>query len=99
MVENHVATLNHRGLKQVFKGVTIKFTHAEALCGSELDTVLSRQLRGVFKSIFASDEIEDLPVEMPSAYVFNTEPRGCPGAHWVTVYITESGFTTYFDPN
>ena len=42
----------------------------------QLASVLLRQLRAVFKGVFASDEIGDVDVVAPSAYVFNTEPTG-----------------------
>ena len=39
------------------------------------------------------------PWKHPQLMFFNTEPRSHTGAHWVAVYIDESGFTTCFDPN
>ena len=41
----------------------------------------------MFKGVFASNEIDNLTVVASTAYVFNTELRGCPGDHWVAVYM------------
>ena len=98
MSDNRLVALFQK-LEHMFAGVVIESPHADGRYDSNLAAVLTRQLRDVFKDVFASDEIDNLPVEAPSTYIFKTDHRSGPGTHWVDVYTTETGTTTYFDSN
>lgn len=52
--------------------------------------------KGVFRGVFPLDGILP-PEKYPSAYVFNTDPRGQPGEHWIAIYLTFDQKGEYFD--
>ena len=65
--------------------------------GLQINNILKKNLGGVFKGVYALDQIVNLKPSAPAAYVFNTEPIRAPGEHWVAVYITSSRKAVYFD--
>ena len=65
--------------------------------GLQINNILKKNLGGVFKGVYALDQIANLKPSVPAAYVFNTDPIRAPGEHWVAVYITSSRKAVYFD--
>ena len=98
MSDNRLVSL-YQELEHVFAEAVIEFPHADGLYDSDFAAVLTHRSCFIFKGVFASSKIDNLPVEAPSACVFNTDLCTSPGTQWVTVYITESDTTTYFDSN
>jgi hypothetical protein len=50
----------------------------------------------IFLGVFARDELPAHP-PAPSCFVFNTEVRGKPGAHWLGLYINKHAYAELFD--
>ena len=53
----------------------------------QINNILKKKLRRVFKGVRTLDQIASLKPCVPAMYVFNTKPRAMPGEHWVAVYI------------
>ena len=65
--------------------------------GLQINNILKKKLGGVFKGVYAIDQIARLKPIVPAAYVINTKPITSPGEHWIAVYITVNGKAVYFD--
>ena len=93
MIRNHLAMLTQE-LGNVFKGVNVElkeFRHEKACFNARFEICIQRCFHKQRYWAFVS--------VCPATYIFNTDPKGGSYNHWVTVYIDEVGFTTYFDPN
>lgn len=50
-----------------------------------------------FIGTFPSDQDVSIPSWFPFSLVFNTDPSGMPGSHWVAVYVENNSVVEYFD--
>ena len=76
--------------------VIFEWPHAEKLFDIELEFILTRRMGSVFKGVYAKDELTNIPIERPASYIINSDPRCLPGQHWMAVYTSTQGFTTFF---
>jgi hypothetical protein len=49
-----------------------------------------------FIGIFARDKLPNNP-PFPSCFIFNTQPSGESGQHWLGLFINEKGYANFFD--
>ena len=68
------------------------------MIASAIDEVLrtAPETRHIFLGVFARNELPLHPA-YPSCLVFNTEPRGLSGEHWLGLFYDEMGRCDFFD--
>lgn len=68
------------------------------MIASAIDEVLSAapETNSIFLGVFARNELPKSP-PYPSCLVFNTEPRGQSGEHWLGLYYDSEGKCNFFD--
>jgi len=68
------------------------------MIASAIDEVLrtAPETHKIFLGVFARNELPVKPT-YPSCFVFNTEPRGQSGEHWLGLYYDSDGKCNFFD--
>ena len=84
-------------LTSLFPGVVVEYPHEGRLHENELDNLLTRRMGGVLKGVYCIDEINAISVEIPAAYVVNSEVRQLPKGRWLAIYTNTHGIAFYFD--
>lgn len=60
------------------------------------DYIKPYQRQNIFKGVFPCDCMPN-SFSLPAAFVINLSPHDEPGTHWVSLYISQSGYAFYFD--
>ncbi len=66
-----------------------------ALYSDEIDSFFEKEPR--YTGTIASDQISELPKQIPQGFIINSDMSYEPGAHWRAVYITPDSIE-WFDP-
>jgi len=53
--------------------------------------------RGLFRGVFAADQLKNADLTRPCCLVLNTDPSHAPGTHWCAVFIPCKGRMEWFD--